>query len=109
MLKKYKTSVTTISSDQVLIQEQSFSIIELDHENDTVELTQHKNAKMKINELEKKLDLEHTNKFRLEHQADRLKDNVKKLEKEAELEKFKFQTDQEKYKKLLNQFRALKE
>ena len=128
MLKKYKTSVTTISSDQVLIQEQSFSIIELDHENgrlkeknsdllyrieqlenDTVELTQHKNAKMKINELEKKLDLEHTNKFRLEHQADRLKDNVKKLEKEAELEKFKFQTDQEKYKKLLNQFRDLKE
>ena len=128
LLKKYKASVTTISTDQIMVQEQSFTIIELEHENerlkeknsdlsykieqletDKIDISQHKNAKMKITELEQKLDLELTNKFRLEHQADRLRDNVTKLEKEADLEKFKYQADQEKHKKLLNQFRDLKE
>ena len=56
-----------------------------------------------------KLSLEQTNKYRLEHQAERMKDTVHKLEEQAELLQFKYQTDQEKFKKQLNQFRDLKE
>ena len=72
-------------------------------ENDTIDLSQHRSAKMKLNELEL------TNKFRMEHQNERLKDTISKLEKDADLVKFKAQADQEKHKKLLNQFRDLKE
>ena len=128
MLKKYKSSVTELSQQQVQIQEQSFTIIEFEHENerlkeknsdltykisqlenDTIDLSQHKNAKMKLSELEQKLDLEMTKSFRVEHQNDRLKDTISNLEKEADLVKFKHQAEQDKHKKLLNQFRDLKE
>ena len=128
MLKKYKDCLTKASADKIKIQDQSFTITELEYENerlkeknnenlhkiellesDTFDLNQHKNAKFKITELEQKLNLEQTNKYRLEHQAERMKDNVQKLEEEAELLQFKYQTDQEKYKKQLNQFRDLKE
>lgn len=128
MLKKYKEGVNKASADKIKIQEQSFTITELEYENerlkdknneslnkiellesDKFDLNQHKNAKFKITELEQKLNLEQTNRYRLEHQAERLKDNVHKLEKEADLLNFKYQTDQEKYKKQLNQFRDLNE
>ena len=128
MLKKYKDGLTKASADKIKIQDQSFTITELEYENerlkeknnenlhkiellesDTFDLNQYKNAKFKITELEQKLNLEQTNKYRLEHQAERMKDNVHKLEEEAELLQFKYQTDQEKYKKQLNQFRDLKE
>ena len=128
MLKKYKDGLTKASADKMKIQDQSFTITELEYENerlkeknnenlhkiellesDTFDLNQYKNAKFKITELEQKLNLEQTNKYRLEHQAERMKDNVHKLEEEAELLQFKYQTDQEKYKKQLNQFRDLKE
>ena len=64
---------------------------------------------MKITELEQKLDLEQTNKFRLEHLNERLKDNLAKMEKENEIDRIKHQSDQEKHKKLVSQFRDLKE
>ena len=128
ILKKYKDGVTKASADQIVIQDQSFTIIELEHENeglkeknkeqlhkiellesDAVDLNYQRNAKLKITELEQKLSLEETNKFRLEHQAERMKDTVHKLEEQAELLQFKYQTDQEKFKKQLNQYRDLKE
>ena len=128
MLKKYKDGVSKVSADQIIIQDQSFALSELEDENETlkeknfdlqhkieqlesetVDLKQHKNAKFKITELEQKLDLELTNKLRLEHQTERMKDNICKLEREAEILHFKYQTEQEKYKKQLNQYRDLKE
>ena len=128
MLKKYKEGVNKASADKLKIQDQSFTITELEYENerlkdknkeslskiellesDKFDLNQHKNAKFKITELEQKLNLEQTNRYRLEHQAERLKDNVHKLEKEADILQLKYQTDQEKYKKQLNQFRDLNE
>ena len=128
LLKKHKNNISTIAADKVNIQEQSFIIIELEHENeklkeknsdlqykidklesDTVDLCQYQNAKMKITELEQKLDLEQTNKFRLEHLNERLKDNLAKMEKENEIDRIKHQSDQEKHKKLVSQFRDLKE
>ena len=48
-------------------------------ESDAVELNHQRNAKLKITELEQKLSLEQTNKYRLEHQAERMKDTVHKL------------------------------
>ena len=128
LLKKHKNNISTIAADKVNIQEQSFIIIELEHESeklkekncdlqykidklesDTVDLCQYQNAKMKITELEQKLDLEQTNKFRLEHLNERLKDNLAKMEKENEIDRIKHQSDQEKHKKLVSQFRDLKE
>ena len=128
MLKKYKEGVNKASADKLKIQDQSFTITELEYENerlkdknnenlnkielletDKFDLNQHKNAKFKITELEQKLNLEQTNRYRLEHQSERLKDNVHKLEKEADFLQLKYQTDQEKYKKQLNQFRDLNE
>ena len=128
LLKKHKNNISTIAADKVNIQEQSFIIIELEHESeklkeknsdlqykidklesDTVDLCQYQNAKMKITEIEQKLDLEQTNKFRLEHLNERLKDNLAKMEKENEIDRIKHQSDQEKHKKLVSQFRDLKE
>ena len=128
ILKKYKEGVSKASTDKIKIQEQSITLTDLEHENerlkekngeligkielleaDTVDINQHRNAKFKITELEQKLSLEHTNKYRLEHQTERMKENVHKLEEEAELLQFRYQTDQEKYKKQLNQYRDLKE
>ena len=63
----------------------------------------------KMKELEQKLELERTNKLRLENQVERLKETAKKTEREHEIERFKHQTESEKHRKLLNQFRDLKE
>ena len=128
ILKKYKNSVTTISADQVTIQEQGFNITDLEHQNDKlkeknlelqsridsletdcIDLNQHRKSKVKISELEQKLELELTNKLRLENQVERLKEAAKKTEREGELERFKYQADLEKHRKLTHQFRDLKE
>ena len=128
ILKKYKNSVTTISTDQVTIQEQTFTITDLEHQNDKlkeknlelqaridsletdcIDLNQHRKSKVKISELEQKLELEVTNKLRLENQLERLRETAKKTERDGELERFKYQADLEKHRKLLHQFRDLKE
>ena len=128
ILKKYKSSVATISLDQITIQEQTFLITDLEHENeklkeksidlqrrldtletDCIDLAQHKKSQVKTAELEQKLELERTNKMRLENQVERLKETAKKTEREQEIERFKYQAESEKHRKLVNQFRDLKE
>ena len=128
ILKKYKSSVATISLDQITIQEQTFLITDLEHENeklkeksidlqrrldtletDCIDLAQHKKSQVKTAELEQKLELERTNKMRLENQVERLKETAKKTERDQEIERFKYQAESEKHRKLVNQFRDLKE
>ena len=128
ILKKYKSSVATISMDQITIQEQTFLITDLEHENeklkeknidlqrrldtletDCIDLAQHKKSQVKTAELEQKLELERTNTMRLENQVERLKETAKKTERDQEIERFKYQAESEKHRKLVNQFRDLKE
>ena len=78
-------------------------------ETDCIDLAQHKKSQVKTAELEQKLELERTNKMRLENQVERLKETAKKTERDQEIERFKYQAESEKHRKLVNQFRDLKE
>ena len=128
MLKKYKSSVAAISTDQITLQDQAMTIIELENENDKLEervselsikivqleedtanVSQHKGLQLKVSDLEQRLELEQTARQRMETQIDRLKESVKRMDKEADEMRFKSQSDQEKNRKILNQFRDLKE
>ena len=128
MLKKYKSSVAAISTDQITLQDQAMTIIELENENDKLEervselsikivqleedtanVSQHKGLQLKVSDLEQRLELEQTARQRMETQIDRLKESVKRMDKEADEMRFKSQSDHEKNRKILNQFRDLKE
>ena len=128
ILKKYKSSVAAMSTDQITLQDQAITIIDLENENeklkekvsemtikveqleeDAANLSQHKGLQLKVTDLEQRLELEQTARQRMGTQIDRLKESVKKMDKEADEMRFKSQSDQEKNRKILNQFRDLKE
>ena len=78
-------------------------------EEDTTNVSKHKGLQLKVIDLEQRLELEQTARQRMETQIDRLKESVKKTDKEADEMRLKSQNDQEKNRKVLNQFRDLKE
>ena len=128
IMKKYKNSVASITSDQITLQAQSLAIIQ--YENEITEIkdknynllnrieeleaikdTSDKRSKLqlKVSELEHKLELEKTTRNRMEMQITRLRETVEKLDKETEELRLKSQDEQEMQRKLFNQLKDLKE
>ena len=128
IMKKYKSSVASITTDQITLQTQAMTIIE--YEQDIVDLKEtntnlvdkiekieasidtsvNKNhLQTKVSELENKVELEKSTRCRMEMQIARLRETVEKIHKEAEELRLKSQGEQEKQRKLFNQLRDNKE
>ena len=128
VMKKYQNSVASITSDQITLQAQSSSLIEYKKEitvlkeaNDnlinkieeleaTKDTSDHVNKfKLKVSELEHKVELEKTTRNRMEIQIGRLRETVEKIDKEAEELRLTVQGDKENVRKLHSKLRDLKE
>jgi len=128
VMRKYKASVSAVTTDQITIQDQAGSIQtleaernklreqcaeisqRLDHmEGENVSSAQHKRLELKIRELESKLELEKTTKGRLDTQIVRSKEGSEKMIKEIEDIRLKESNCQEDMKKLSRVVRELKE
>merc|ERR1719319_826807 len=127
VMRKYKASVSAVTTDQITIQDQAGSIQtleaernklreqcaeisqRLDHmEGENVSSAQHKRLELKIRELESKLELEKTTKGRLDTQIVRSKEGSEKMIKEIEDIRLKESNCQEDMKKLSRVVRGLK-
>jgi len=128
ILKRYKSSVAEISTDQITLQDQAMQIIELENENeklkeqvsdmsvklvvleeDVDKKSKQKGLEIKVVDLEQRIELEQTSRKRMETQIERLRQSIKKMDKESDEMRYKAQGEQEKNRKLLNQLRDLKE
>ncbi|KAA0192697.1 hypothetical protein HAZT_HAZT010916 [Hyalella azteca] len=127
-LKKYKSTVSQISVDQITLSEQSQRIAELEQEKqllserllelsskvevlegETANIHTQRMLQMKVKELESKLELELATKKRIESQVTRLKEQVERLSGECDLAKVKESQSLEQNKKLGRQLRQAKE
>merc|ERR1711962_1029890 len=128
VMRKYKASVSAVTTDQITIQDQAATIQNLeaernklreqcaeisqrlDHmEGDNVSTSQHKRLELKIRELESKLELEKTTKQRLETQIVRQKEITEKMSKDIEELRMKESNGVEDQKKLSRALRDTKE
>merc|ERR550532_2546082 len=104
VIRKYKASVSAVTTDQITIQDQAATIQtleaernklreqcaeisqRLDHmEGENVSTAQHKRLELKIRELESKLELEKTTKQRQDTQVTRQKEVTEKMVKQLEV------------------------
>jgi len=128
VMKKYRASVAAMGTDQITLQDQAAYILELETERGKLKervgelenrleqaeegsqgVEQGRRAELKLTEMGQRLELEVTNRQRLEGQVARLKEARDKLEKESEEVRYQRQGEQEKQRRLLNQLRDLKE
>lgn len=117
-----------ISTDQITLQDQAMQIIELENENeklkeqvsdmsvklavleeDVDKKSKQKGLEIKVVDLEQRIELEQTSRKRMETQIERLRQSIKKMDKESDEMRYKAQGEQEKNRKLINQLRDLKE
>merc|ERR1712029_1014656 len=128
MGRKYKACVSQLSVDQITIQEQASNVADLEDERnklkeqlaelmqkieslegDSVNNAHQQRLELKIKELETKLDLELTQRARLDNQILRLKETCEKLRHEGEQVRVKESSSQDESRKLQRQLRDLKE
>merc|ERR1719370_1196764 len=128
VMRKYKASVSAVTTDQITIQDQAATIQtleaernklreqcaeisqRLDHmEGENVSTAQHKRLELKIRELESKLELEKTTKQRQDTQVARQKEGMEKMVKEIEELRVKESSAVEEQKKLSRVVREMKE
>ncbi|XP_057317882.1 unconventional myosin-XVIIIa isoform X3 [Microplitis mediator] len=131
VLKKYRTTVQQVSTEQAALQEAQVQIAALEAEKlslkeQLMELSQRlesveqlgdptanslvtRRLEFRVKELESKLDLEQTTRARLETQITRLKENVDKLQTESALLRTKEQTAQDTARRLQRSLREAKE
>merc|ERR1719357_163561 len=128
VMRKYKASVSAVTTDQITIQDQAATIHDLENERnklreqlaetnqrldhmegENVSTAQHKRLELKIRELESKLELEKTTKQRLDTNIQRHKEGSEKMMKEIEELRMKEALGQEEQKKLSRTIRELKE
>ena len=128
VMKKYKASVSQLSVDQITIQEQSHNIADLEDERNRLkeqlaELNQkveslegdsltnahQQRLELKVKELETKLDLELTQRGRIENQVVRLRETIEKMRLEGDQVRAKEATSQDELRKLQRHLRELKE
>ncbi|XP_044597811.1 unconventional myosin-XVIIIa isoform X3 [Cotesia glomerata] len=131
VLKKYRTTVQQLSTEQAALQEAQVQIAALEAEKSSLkdqlmELSQRlesveqlgdptanslvtRRLEFRVKELESKLDLEQTTRARLETQITRLKENVDKLQTESALLRTKEQTAQDTARRLQRSLREAKE
>lgn len=128
LMKKYKSAVQQMQSDQKLMIEQTQQILDLESEKHHLkEQVQDLNSKMdhlasqaedshavrrleaKVRELESRLELEQTAKARLESQVQRLKEQCARLQEESEQASQREQQGAEACRRLQRQMRELRE
>ena len=128
VMKKYKACVSQLSVDQITIQEQAGNVADLEEERNRLkeqlaEMTQkieslegenvtnahQQRLELKIKELETKLELELTQRGRMETQISRLKETIDKLRHECDQIRMKEATSQDESRKLQRQLRDLRE
>lgn len=128
LIKKYKASVGSSSTDQITLQDQAVNIQQLEVERnrareqlaemeqrvdhmkgESVSATEHRRLELKQREMESRLDLEKTGKSRLETQVSRLKEALDKAGKEAEHLRNKDRQQTDLSRKSSKQLREVKE
>ena len=146
VMRKYRASVAAMGTDQITLQDQAAQIQELELERGKLKervgelegrleqaeegnqgVEQGRRAELKLTEMGQRLELEVTNRQRLEGQVARLKETRDKMEKvfsqlvslpyiviicpiqESEEVRYQRQGEQEKQRRLLNQLRDLRE
>jgi len=127
-MRKYRASVAAMGTDQITLQDQAAQIQELELERGKLKervgeleskleqaeegnqgVEQGRRAELKLTEIGQRLELEVTNRLRLEGLVARLKEARDKMEKESEEVRYQRQSEQEKQRRLLNQLRDLRE
>jgi len=128
VMRKYKACVSQLSVDQITIQEQASNVADLEEERnrlkeqlaelmqkidslegDSVNNAHQQRLELKIKELETKLELELTQRARMDNQILRLKETCEKLRHEGEQVRLKESSSQDESRKLQRQLRDLKE
>merc|ERR1711963_679521 len=128
VMKKYKASVSQLSVDQIIIQESSNKVSDLEDERNRLkeqvaELTTRISSlegenntnptqsrlELKVKELESKLELEQTTRTRMDTQINRLKEAIEKLNHESDALRNKEASAQDNVRKLQRALRELKE
>ena len=143
VMRKYRASVAAMGTDQITLQDQAAQIQELELERGKLKervgeleskleqaeegnqgVEQGRRAELKLTEIGQRLELEVTNRLRLEGLVARLKEARDKMEKvfsslsniviispmqESEEVRYQRQSEQEKQRRLLNQLRDLRE
>eukprot|EP00092_Neocalanus_flemingeri_P051581 GFUD01060062.1.p1 GENE.GFUD01060062.1~~GFUD01060062.1.p1 ORF type:complete len:1100 (-),score=343.06 GFUD01060062.1:284-3319(-) len=130
VIMKYKASVSSVSADQITIQNHAATIQELEFERnklkdqyaeiskrldqmgkegENVNSAQHQKLELKVKELETKLELEKTTKGRMETHISRQTDVIESLTKDIEELGIKEKNSQEEQKKLARNIREMRE
>lgn len=128
LLRKYRSAVQQMASDQKVLTEQSQQILDLESEKHHLREQVHdlsskmdhlssqaedshavRRLEAKVRDLESRLELEQTSKARLESQVTRLKEQSGRLQEECEQASQREHASQEGCRKLQRQLRELRE